>query len=177
MKQGIVRSIQGNGTWEGKYGLMYQYEMSMDNGDTGQYSSKNYTTPEALPFKVGDEIYYEFQGGNYPQIKRPSKENPANKPAYNKSFGGKRDDIGQIVGTSMAYAKDLVCAGKLDFDQIAPATEKLARIQIELQSKLKQSTPNSGGQNVSAPMQTPPPPTDKDIPAEIKGQGEGDLPF
>ena len=39
-KKGIVKSVQANGTWEGKYGLMYLYEVTI-NEDSGQYMSKS----------------------------------------------------------------------------------------------------------------------------------------
>ena len=29
-KNSIVKNVQGNGTWEGKFGLMYKYEVEME---------------------------------------------------------------------------------------------------------------------------------------------------
>jgi len=70
-KTSKVKSIQGNGTWEGKYGLMYKYEIVMENGDVGEYSSKKYTSPDLIPFKAGSEIEYIFEDGQYHKIKDP----------------------------------------------------------------------------------------------------------
>ena len=41
MKNSKVTSVQSNGTWEGKYGMMYKFEIGFENGDVGEYSSKN----------------------------------------------------------------------------------------------------------------------------------------
>lgn len=66
-----ITSLQGNGTWEGKFGLMYKYDLTLENGDSGEYSSKKYTSVESLPFTIGTEIEYEFAGGDFPKIKSP----------------------------------------------------------------------------------------------------------
>ena len=84
IKKSKVTSAQPNGTWEGKFGLMYKSEISFENGDAGEYSSKN---REQDKFVVGKETEYEFIGGNFPKV----------KPVYQKpqSFGGggfKKDD-------------------------------------------------------------------------------------
>ena len=84
IKKSKVTSAQPNGTWEGKFGLMYKSEISFENGDAGEYSSK---TREQDKFVVGKETEYEFIGGNFPKV----------KPVYQKpqSFGGggyKKDD-------------------------------------------------------------------------------------
>ena len=39
IKKAVVRSVQPNGTWEGKYGMMYKYEVQIGE-DVGEYSSK-----------------------------------------------------------------------------------------------------------------------------------------
>ena len=84
IKKSKVTSAQPNGTWEGKFGLMYKSEISFENGYAGEYSSK---TREQDKFVVGKETEYEFIGGNFPKV----------KPVYQKpqSFGGggyKKDD-------------------------------------------------------------------------------------
>ena len=77
MKKSIVKNVQGNGTWEGKFGLMYKFEVEMENGDSGEYSSKS---KEQTKFVVGEEVEYEFIDGNFPKI------NPVN--TFNNSGGG-----------------------------------------------------------------------------------------
>jgi len=64
IKKGIVTDVQSNGTWEGKFGLMYKFEVTIGD-DTGQCLSKT----DTCKFVVGEEVDYEFVGGQYPKIK------------------------------------------------------------------------------------------------------------
>ena len=72
IKKSKVASVQANGSWEGNYGLMYKWEISMDNGDTGQYMS---ISEQQSKFTVGEEAEYEYHGGQYPKIKPHSSFN------------------------------------------------------------------------------------------------------
>ena len=42
IKKSIVTRVTGNGTWEGNYGLMYKFEIEMENGDIGENLSKSF---------------------------------------------------------------------------------------------------------------------------------------
>mgnify|MGYP003121335304 FL=1 len=64
-KKGIVQNVQANGTWQGKFGLMYKYEVTIGT-DVGEYSSKSENQNK---FIVGQEVEYEFTDGQYPKIK------------------------------------------------------------------------------------------------------------
>ena len=64
IKKGIVKNVQSNGPWEGQYGLMYKFEVTIGE-DTGQCMSKS----DKCKFEVGQETEYEFTGGKYPKIK------------------------------------------------------------------------------------------------------------
>ena len=74
LQKSKIQNLQQNGTWEGKFGLMYKYDILLENGHSGEYSSKKYTSQEQLPFKVGDVIEYEFKDGQYPKIVKPMLE-------------------------------------------------------------------------------------------------------
>ncbi len=71
IKKSKVKSVQANGTWEGKFGMMYKNEVEMENGDIGEYSSKSQDQDK---FIEGQETEYEFIGGQFPKV----------KPVYNK---------------------------------------------------------------------------------------------
>ena len=71
LKTSKVKSVQAKGTWEGKFGLMYKFEVVMENGNAGEYSCK---TKNQEKFIVGEEVQYEFEDGRFPKI----------KPYYNK---------------------------------------------------------------------------------------------
>ena len=66
MKRSKVTNVQPNGTWEGQYGLMYKFEVTMENGDVGGYMSKS---QDQSKFVVGQEVDYNYTGGQYPKIK------------------------------------------------------------------------------------------------------------
>ena len=69
VKKAKVTNVQANGTWEGQYGLMYKFEVTFDNGDTGQALSKT----DNCKFVVGEEATYEYKGGQYPKVKYVSE--------------------------------------------------------------------------------------------------------
>ena len=69
VKKATVTNVQANGTWEGQYGLMYKFEVTFDNGDTGQALSKT----DNCKFVVGEEATYEYKGGQYPKVKYVSE--------------------------------------------------------------------------------------------------------
>ena len=65
-KTGKVTAVQANGSWDGAYGTMYKFEVTFDNGDTGEYNSKS---KEQEKFVIGKEVTYTFSGGKFPKIK------------------------------------------------------------------------------------------------------------
>tara|TARA_R110002012_G_scaffold262232_2_gene444397 strand:+ start:2091 stop:2663 length:573 start_codon:yes stop_codon:yes gene_type:complete len=73
LKKAKIVSLQGNGTYDSQYGMMYVWDISLDNGESGDYSSKMYTTIESLPFTIGTEIEYEYDLSKpeYPKIRKP----------------------------------------------------------------------------------------------------------
>jgi len=79
IKTSKVKSVQANGTWEGKFGLMYKFEVSFENGDTGEYSSKS---QDQTKFVEGQEAEYEYTDGKFPKVKPFYAQ-----PSSNGSFG------------------------------------------------------------------------------------------
>ena len=78
VKKSTVKNVQSSGTWEGKFGMMYKYEIEMTNGDTGQYMSKSQNQDK---FLKGNVVDYQFTSGDYPKIKPHFDQN------YNQKFG------------------------------------------------------------------------------------------
>ena len=101
-KKGIVTNVQANGTWEGKYGVMYKFEVSIGD-DTGQYLSKS---AEQNKFVVGQEVEYEFTGGQYPKIKPASTFQQGGYTAPAKS-----DNVQEMIvkQNSLTNATTFVC--------------------------------------------------------------------
>ena len=105
MKKSKVTRVASNGTWEGKFGLMYKFEVSFENGDTGEYSSKS---QDQTKFVEGQETEYEYTEGKFPKVKPVWA-----KPSSNGSFGYKKDDNVQnlIVRQSSLKAAVDYCRG------------------------------------------------------------------
>jgi hypothetical protein len=77
-KTSKVTNVAGIGTWNGQYGVMYKFEVSFENGDSGQYMSKS---QEQTKFKVGESATYtiegkEFNGQTYYTVKPVMAQQP-----------------------------------------------------------------------------------------------------
>ena len=116
IKKSKVTNVQSNGTWEGKFGMMYKFEVSFENDDTGEYSSKS---KEQDKFVVGQEMEYEYIDGRFPKV----------KPVYAKpeftsnSFSGgyKKDDNVQkmiVKQSSLKAAVEFCNSSKCGVDDI-----------------------------------------------------------
>ena len=104
IKTSKVVAAQPNGTWEGKYGVMYKHEIAFENGDCGEYSSKS---ADQNKFVVGQETEYEFIDGKFPKV----------KPVNNFQQGGfsaapKSDKVQEYIvkQSSLKCAVDFVIA-------------------------------------------------------------------
>ena len=103
IKKSKVTSVQNNGTWEGKFGMMYKFEVEFEDGNAGEYSSKS---KDQNKFVIGEEMEYEFIDGNFPKV----------KPVYQKpdfasngfSGGYKKDDNVQKMIVKQSSLKSAV---------------------------------------------------------------------
>ena len=80
-KKSKVNGVSANGTWDSKYGTMYKFEVSFENGDVGEYNSK---TQDQNKFVIGQEAEYsitsrEYNGNTFYTIKPVQAQ---------QSFGG-----------------------------------------------------------------------------------------
>ena len=120
-KKSKVISVQSNGTWEGSYGTMYKFEVSFDNGDTGEYSSKS---KDQNKFVIGHETEYEFTDGKYPKV----------KPVYNPPSGGSFNKFNNdpnrqkmiVKQSSLKVASDLCIANnKTDLNSVFKMADQI----------------------------------------------------
>jgi hypothetical protein len=58
MTKTTIKAIQSNGTWEGKYGVMYQFEVELEDSTVGEVNAKT----ETPPYAVGSTVWYEIKG-------------------------------------------------------------------------------------------------------------------
>jgi len=115
VKKGTVKNVQNNGTWEGKYGLMYKFEVTIGE-DTGECLSKT----EKCKFEVGKEVEYEFIGGQYPKIKPVSNyEQGSYKPQ------AKNDSVQEFIikQNALTNATNFVCNNGGTTDDILDIAE------------------------------------------------------
>lgn len=111
-KKASVTGVQGNGTWESKYGTMYKFEISFDNGDSGEYSCKS---PTQDKFVQGQSVDYtissrEYNGNTYYTIK------PVSTYTGGSGYGGKSDPDKDRRIAKLAVLKsatELVCNEKV----------------------------------------------------------------
>ena len=110
-KNSVVKNVQGNGTWEGKFGLMYKYDVEMENGDSGEYSSKSESQNK---FVVGQQVDYEYIEGKYPKIKPVN--NFQQRPNYSNSNSDVQNNIRYAQSLNIANLQ--YCHGKITKEQI-----------------------------------------------------------
>ena len=136
LKTSKVKSVQANGTWEGKFGLMYKFEVEMENGNAGEYSSK---TKDQEKFVVGEEVQYEFEDGRFPKI----------KPYYNKGNfsytkgGGENPDRQRLIirQSTLKTAVEYLKGAEASLEEVFIATEKMIEfIMKEDKSKSNENT-------------------------------------
>mgnify|MGYP003134200550 CR=1 FL=1 len=89
IKKSKVTNVQANGTWEGKFGMMYKFEVSFENDDTGEYSSKS---KEQDKFVVGQEMEYEYIDGRFPKVKPVYAKPDFSNNGFAAGAGYKKDD-------------------------------------------------------------------------------------
>ena len=103
MKNSKVTSVQSNGSWEGKYGVMYKFEIGFENGDVGEYSSKN---QEQNKFAIGTNSDYEYTDGKFPKV----------KPVYIKPDSFNQSNPKQDVNVNNSIARAVAFKGAIDYD-------------------------------------------------------------
>ena len=117
IKKSVVKQAQANGTWEGKYGVMYKHEIAFENGDSGEYSSKDQNQTK---FVVGQQTEYEYIDGKYPKVKPVNTFQQANFSAAPKS-----DKVQEYIvkQSSLKCAVDYVIANGGDTKTILDTAE------------------------------------------------------
>ena len=167
MKNSKVTSVQSNGTWEGKYGMMYKFEIGFENGDVGEYSSKN---KDQDKFNIGSKTDYEYTDGKFPKVK-PVYIKPDN---FNQSSPQKSDDVQKLIvkQSSLKSAvdydnkcsqEDVLKNAQMFYDWVMGLNNTSNNLDSRLKNKIDEITdPN---QYASA------------FDAKFKGSTPDDLPF
>lgn len=120
-KTAVINSVQGNGTYQGQYGLLYKWEVAFDNNDYGTAMTKE---ESQSTWVVGKSIKYdlqmkEFNGRQYFNVKAILE-----KPNGFSGGGGKpyaKDPETEKRITRMSVLKaatDLAIAEKISMNEL-----------------------------------------------------------
>ena len=167
-------NVQANGTWKlEKFNLlMYAFDIVMEDGNTGQYSSSKFTDINAanFPFKVGTEVEYEFfPDKDHPKIKLPKKDF---QPSF--QFNGKKDTNRELMITrqsSLARAVEVLThnTDKVKADDVIQLADKFTKWVMDI--------PKTPEIKVEPKVETKVEPTPEPKPISVSELQEDDLPF
>jgi hypothetical protein len=84
-----ITNIQGAGTYESQYGMLYKFEYTFEDGTTLVANHKS----QSSPFNVGDSAEYEVKGsndhGSWGKVSKPDaqphRSNADNQDAISRS--------------------------------------------------------------------------------------------
>jgi len=125
VKKSVVKSVQSTGTWTSKRDgqEFYKYEITMDNGDSGEYSS---ISDSQKKFIAKEEIEYNYIAGDFPKIKpHYSPMNSTGSGSFNVTRPSNSDaQIARSVGVKSAT--DLAIAKGLELNELLETAKILS---------------------------------------------------
>jgi hypothetical protein len=126
IKSAKVTQVSGNGKWDSQqYGTFYKFEIVFDNGDSGQYMSKE---PEQTKFKVGDEASYtitskDVNGKLYYTIK-PAMNLQQGKGGWKPQAADPEKEARISRMSVLKVATDIyINHGKMEINEIIPLAQ------------------------------------------------------
>lgn len=182
IKNAVVTSVQGNGTWDSQHGTLYKWEVSFENGDVGEYLSK--ATPQTK-FVIGQPAYYSYEtrqtsAGTFYKVR------PAQDPNAQPSFSGGNKEKANIDWdakdrrivrqNALGHSVNLVVNNKIDLTELFTHAEQFENWvyredkQPTFQQETKTATAKANTPNAVGNI--PPQP-----PIDIYTATNDDLPF
>ena len=101
MQKATVTAAQPTGQWEGQYGIMYTFNVTLSDGATGEVNSKS---PQ-LRFNIGEEVEYEVPKEGKLKLNKP---NPMGG-SYSNNTGGARASYSGGKDYSKQHALNAAC--------------------------------------------------------------------
>ena len=99
MKETKIKSIQANGTWDGQYGTMYQFEVELEDGTVGEANSKSQTPP----YSQGSTVWYDVKAETkYGKKLKITTSNPNAHQQKPSSFAPQSSDTQMRIENSWA---------------------------------------------------------------------------
>lgn len=124
MGQSKIKSIQPMGTYESQNGLMYKFNIELENGESGEVSAKTEDR-----WSIGDEVEFEITPSKWGDKMKLSKA------GYNRS-GGYKDDPEKTKRITASWAVALALQEESDHEKILERAEYLVNLRDSLMSKL-----------------------------------------
>lgn len=126
MGQSKIKSIQPNGTWDSRNGLMYKFEVELEDGTSGEVSAKTENR-----WNVGDEVDYTVTPSKWGDRLKLDKAGFANKGG---GVNSQSPDIQKRIDASWAIGHAI--NQESDPEKIVEAAEWLLKLRDTLISKL-----------------------------------------
>jgi hypothetical protein len=129
----IIENTKYISVFNTRFGEFHSHKIWYNNKEAF-YNSKS---KEQTKFVKGKEAEFteelkEGKNGKYLQIKPLQKFNGGSN--YGRQL---QKEQSRYSGFAMSYAKDLVIAGKIDFDQMLPSCEKIFNYMVQLDKKIQ----------------------------------------
>ena len=102
MQKATVTAAQPTGQWEGQYGVLYTFNVTLSDGAAGSVNSKS---PQ-FRFNIGDEVEYEVPGPGKLKVNRP---NPMGNTFGNNSGGASTSYSSNRKDYSKQHALQAAC--------------------------------------------------------------------
>lgn len=126
MGQSKIKSIQPNGTWESRNGTMFKFEITLEDGTSGEVSAKTENR-----WNIGDEVEYTVTPSKWGDRLKLDKAGFANKGG---GGNGQSPDIQKRIDASWAIGHAI--QQESEPEKIIEAAEWLLKLRDTLISKL-----------------------------------------
>lgn len=134
----IIQDVTFSKEWKSKYGTMYSFRVKY-NDKVALYNSKykdqkKFIADQEAEFTEETKTYNDKQTGeqkNYTVIKPPTQNRQSN---FGKALTREKS---KYSGFAVSYAKDLVVAGRLPFEDLATEAWILFELMVEMDKTLE----------------------------------------
>lgn len=134
----LIEDVQFNKEWESKYGKLFSFRVKY-NDKTALYNSKYKDQKKFIPGKEAEfteevKTYNDKQTGeqkNYTVIKPLSFNRQSN---FGKALNKEKS---RYSGFAVSYAKDLLVAGRISKEELAPQAWILFELMVEMDKTLE----------------------------------------
>ena len=133
-----IKTIQANGTWEGKYGTMYQFEVEMEDSTVGEANAKTPTPP----YSVGSTVWYDVKGETkYGKKLKISTSDPNQQQQSQSNFTPQSSDTQTRIENSWAVQTAIQIYGPLpatgyDLQTYLNKVNELAPTLLEMRDRV-----------------------------------------